>query len=378
VNGDQTIDQAKQAHVINVRLANTARALLYQYVEPEDKVSVGLVSPQSLTVEGNDHARRLVFSVECYVYPQQGRALRIQGELTSDGWVPRGPLPPVGRMCAELVPTHNDDSEAELAYIFTLLKAPETVDIRLPWKRFLTPGDPDQPPVSDATDTFETALQQSLGRWLATRFRADTPEAAVKLACEGSLGQFGPVESRVLPRTGQADLAVDVTLLSKVSGQSEQDSGSGMPALSLALYGERFGYWLLHRHLEQPLKSAGKEAGSVPVRVTDQVIIADSAESLIEQAGLTDPEKRVFQLAGILPPATLWPASGSSHDEALAHSDVDGAECAISTAISLATVPDRPRRHLQSIVTMVQKGTLDPTDVDLLWRTARQLARAKR
>jgi hypothetical protein len=123
VNGDQTIDQAKQAHVINVRLANTARALLYQYVEPEDKVSVGLVSPQSLTVEGNDHARRLVFSVECYVYPQQGRALRIQGELTSDGWVPRGPLPPVGRMCAELVPTHNDDSEAELAYIFTLLKA---------------------------------------------------------------------------------------------------------------------------------------------------------------------------------------------------------------------------------------------------------------
>ena len=373
MNGDQTIFQVNQVPIVDVRIADTARALLYQYIDPVEKVSMGSVSPQSLTVEGNDHARRLVLSVEGYVYPQQGKALRLQGELTSDAWAPRGPLPPVGRMCADLVPTHNNDSEAELAYTFTLLKTPESVDIRLPWMRFLAPGDPDQPPVSDATDTFETALQQSLGRWLATRFRADTPEAAVKLACEGSLGQFGPVESRILPRTGLADLAVDVTLLSQVSGQSGQESGGNIPSLGLALYGERFGHWVLHRHLEQPLKSAAKEV--VPVRVTDQVIIADSVESLIEQAGLADPEKRVFQLAGILPPVTLWSAPCDLYDELAEQSD---AGSAVSTAISLAAVPERPRRHLQSIVAMVQKGALDPTDVDLLWRTARQLARAKR
>jgi hypothetical protein len=194
----------------------------------------------------------------------------------------------------------------------------------------------------------------------------DTVGGALRCAESGPAGVFGTVESRVLERTGQADLAFDGTLLAEASDAKEQ---GGDPTCLLALYGERHGAWVLHRRRLQPRKVRRPNDPALPPLYSCEVLVADNAEDLVALAGLGTAEKRLFQKADILPHETL---AGYHAEKAR-----KGAE-APPQAVDLGKVAARPRLQLLAIVALVREGKLNPVDLDLLLRLARQLSKPRR
>ncbi|TQE92852.1 MAG: hypothetical protein FKY71_18920 [Spiribacter salinus] len=354
---------------------------------------IGPIAPVKLQVAGHAQARQLLIDIELIVFgvspalsDDSGSyrpAWRLQGQLASTAWIPSSSWPPVSQPDETIEAAITDVAEAsavDLAYQLTLTQPPIQIKEDTAWLKYLPPGparEADHGNIVDGT-TLTDKLCDALNDWLTETFPVSTVEATGETACHGSVGHFGPVEPYVLERSGQADLAVDATLL----GRADDSPNTGSePTTQLFLYGERFGTWVLHRQRTQILKPPHKDAPA-PKQVTSEVVIAPTADALIQQCDLTPTEKRLFEQVGILPPATLWPAQGiATPQEATPDINTvitsDGTASAPSTALDLSGVPDRPRKHLQAITQLAEQGKLDATDTDLLLKTARQLSKAK-
>ena len=359
-----------KARAIRVTLEAPADSMLVS--GGDRQVSVGPVMPVALSVEGNDRAKRLLIEVDCFVLAADGSASRLRGELVSEAWAAQGGMPPVTLSAEDLAPEVEGRADTPLAFTFVVASPPRAMGGDPHWLRFLSPG-PETTTLADDGPSavaggemafVEEALPGALANWLRD-FPAATVGEAVSSAVDGPVGHFGPVESRVLRRTGQANLAVDVTLLGKADNADEMD---GAATRGLSLYGERFGQWLLHRWQLQPVRSGSKKAPSQ--RVTHDVVVAPSAERLVEQAGLDDLEKGLFERVGILPPVPLWLDAAEGNE-------TDGDSVA-ATVVDLSGLADRPRRHLQALISLARQGKLDGSDTDFLLRAGRHLARHKR
>ena len=351
---------------------------------------IGPIAPVTLRVVGHTHARQLIIDVELMLFgdgtasPNGGHppAWRLRGQLVSSAWVPQHTVPPVGQQDEAIDASITDvttASAAEVTYTVTLTQPPLQIKGDTAWLKYLPPSTAGEAEQGETANdiTLTDKLCHAFSDWLTETLPVSTVEAACETACHGPVGHFGAVEPYVLERSGQADLAVDATLL----GRADDSPNTGSePTTQLFLYGERFGTWLLHRQRTQILKPPHKDAPA-PKQVTSEVVIAPTADALIQQCDLTPTEKRLFQQVGILPPATLWPAQDIvTPQEATPDNTVittDGTASAPSTALDLSGVPDRPRKHLQAITQLAEQGKLDATDTDLLLKTARQLSKAK-
>lgn len=333
---------------------------------------------KQLQREGNASASRLLLWVAVYLHdPAAGQRAQLDLTLASSRWRPSHLLPPFG---AE--PSFSDEeraaavaaSSAPLCFTLTGIRPRPASDSRATWLHYLdTPGGWRHTVHSDQPLTNQ--LAGILNAWLRDVLALDTAAGAQEALLEGPVGHFGALESCVLERSGQADLAVEATLLGSADDGPEH---GGEASIFLDLYGERLGLWLLHRRTLQPSKVAKRE-GAVPRQWHCTVLIAATAEALVAQTELTPAEKRLFHGAGVLPHATLWPerSSVSAGDGPVQDQATGAAGSAATTALDLSAIADRPRRHLQAIAQLAQRGELDATDVDLLLKMSRQLAKAK-
>lgn len=353
-------------------LSDATLAVLRQAL-PGTMASVGPIAPVSLRIEGNAQARRVSLIVDMYLVADDTTAWRLRGQLLSEAWAPLGPLPPVGRCQAELAPTVMEGATAALSYTLAVHAPPLRTRGDQQWLKYLQPQTMLTTAEEATPDPLEEMIRRALQAWLTHSFPVATVGEAIEASRHGPIGHFGPVESRVLERSGQADLAVDATFLGEADDTAEQ---GGKATFTLTLYGERFGRWLLHRRTTRPVKNPPKNASVPPCLLVHEVVIAEGAEQLIDQAGLGAVEKRLFQRVNILPHATLWPDCDAQSSEASATES--SSATATTTELNLSGVPDRPRRHLQAIALLAQQGRLDATDVDLLLKTARQLSKIKR
>lgn len=363
-------------HCDLVKLELSSRHLLADALKPGcDSLAVGPISPLTLSIEGNEHARRLVLAFECYLYPTQRAAVRLKGRLISQSWAPLLPLPPVGRAVPDLKPElDGSHPEVELAFTLDLTPSSPTAVETYQWMKFLQPlhRDDDIEQASPALPPPE-ALTTALQHWLHRRFGLSTLSQAIDIARQGAFGQFGAVEPVVLPRSEQPDLQLDATLLGRTDNSHEVE-GAHLPVVSLALYGERYGRWVLHRRTLHPLKAIPKNIALS--RIRDEVIVTDSSDSLLQQVGLDDTAKRLFQLCGLLPHTTLWYDDPAMQTE-MSDEPAEGASAPVP-APNLSALPDKARRQLQAILSLAQTGTLDSSDIEILWRNARHLGRRKR
>jgi len=233
------------------------------------------------------------------------------------------------------------------------------------WQQYLTPGSSPAPAdlARAPADTLRQELLLVLERWLAHNLVVNTVAGARRCALSGSVGQHGPLQRKVLERSGQADLEVDVTAFGEVSDASER---GGSPGTILALYGERHGRWLLHRRVAQPQKVRRNEP-ELPQQFSCTVLIASDIDALIKLAGLNPLEKRLFQSAGFLPHATLPEPAAAEPSPADTPQTID-----------VSKVADRARAYLQAIAALAQTGKLNVGDMDLLLKLARHLVKAVR
>lgn len=358
--------------------------------ELDAAATIGPIAPVALKVSGHDRAPRLILQVELILIGEcsAGRdtstcpAWRLHATLASDCWAVERSLPPVGQPDDTLEVSESSTStgrDAALGYTVALSQPPMAIKGDSGWLQYLPQEMAHAPGASRKGDsaTLAERLADVLSTWLTESFPVTTVESACEAACHGPVGHFGPVEAYVLERSGQADLAVDATLLGH---SDDRDEAGGEPTTLLSLYGERFGTWLLHRQRIQYLKPPRKDA-PVPRQVTAEVVIAPTADALMAQCALTTAEKRLFQQAGILPHATLWPAQDNpvpeDREDETPGSRESGSTAPPSTALDLSRVPDRLRKHLQAITQLAEQGKLDATDTDLLLKTARQFSKAK-
>lgn len=340
---------------------------------------VGHIAPVRLSVEGNAALRRLRIGVDLYLIAEGDTLpVRLRGQLVSTSWAPLAALPPV----LQSIPGETPDSPAvatgPLTYRLSRLGAPVRVSGERSWLQYLYPASAlatSQEPASEPAPLVES-LRLALCEWLTHDFPVATVGEAIETAMQGPVGHFGPLDSRVLERSGQSDLAVEATWLGEADNTAEQ---GGRPTLGLTLYGERFGTWLLHRCSMQAVKARPKQEPAPSPLYHHEVLMAETSSALMEQAGLGPVEKRLFQQAGLLPHARLWQGVES---DASAEQGAEGSRQedppAGDTALDLSGVPDRPRRHLQAIATLAGQGKLGPVETDLLLKLARQLSRRGR
>ncbi|MCG6659761.1 hypothetical protein HOP52_18590 [Halomonas campisalis] len=333
---------------------------------------VGHIAAAKLSVEGNARLRRLRIGVELFLLAEGDAApCRLRGELVSASWSPLAPLPPVQQRLEGETPDLPAVASVPLPFTFAGLGAPVRVSGERSWLQYLHPIKAMVGAADSASEPMPLAesLQLALAEWLTHDFPVATLGEAIDTAMCGPVGHFGPLESRVLERSGQSDLAIEATWLGEVDNAAEQ---GGRATLALTLYGERFGAWVLHRRGMQPVKARPKqESGPAPV-FAHEVLVADTADALIEQAGLGPVEKRLFQQVGILPHARLW----QQVDEPEGGEPADEADPKSAMTLDLSALPDRGRRHLQAIAGLVRQGKLGPSDIDLLLKLARQLSRS--
>lgn len=338
---------------------------------------VGYISPASLTVEGNDRLRRLRIGVEFFLLAhEEATPCRLRGELVSSSWSPLAPLPPVQQHLAGEAPDLPDDVSCPLSYVLAGLGAPVRVNGDQSWLKYLHPIQAMAGSTEVACEPLPLAeaLPEALAEWLTNDFPVATLGAAIDTAMRGPVGHFGPLESHVLERSGQQDLAIEATWLGEVDNAVEQ---GGQASLSLTLFGERFGAWVLCRRSMQPVKARPKQEPAPPPLFTHEVLVAETGDALIEQAGLGPLEKRLFQQVGILPHARLWHEADDSEEVELADESraAEAGKLKPDTSLDLSAVPDRGRRHLQAIAALARQGKLAPSDTDLLLKLARQLSR---
>ncbi|CAM3443596.1 hypothetical protein [Halomonas lysinitropha] len=326
---------------------------------------VAHIAPVSLVVEGNARVCRLRLSMDLFLRNLgEASPFRFRGQLVSATWAPLAELPP--RQVSIDAQTPELPAEASLPLCFTLseLSRPIRVGGSQNWLRYLQPIKAMASPAEEASGAAPVAdaLHQSLSEWLTHDVCVATVGEAADSAMHGPVGAFGPLEARVLERSSQADLAIDATWLGEVDNAAEQ---AGEPTVRLVLYGERFGAWVLHRCSLQPAKARAKQT-TLPPSFAHEVLVAESSQQLIEQAGLGAVEKRLFQQVGILPHERLR----SSAEEPSSADERPG--------LDLSGLADRSLRHLQVIASLAQQGKLAPADLDMLMKLARQLSRKAR
>ncbi len=329
---------------------------------------VAHIAPVSLVVEGNPRVRRLRLAVDLFLRstdPQcqdEASPFRLRGQLVSASWAPLAELPPCQVAIEEPSPELPAVASTLLGFTLTELTKPVRVSGALSWLQYLHPikamaSSTEDLPGASVAD----ALHRALLEWLSREACVATVGEAADTALNGPIGAFGPLEPRVLERTGQTDLAIDASWLGEADNAAEQ---AGEPTLKLVLYGERFGAWVLHRSSLQPAKARAKQASSAPFSFAHEVLVANTSEQLIEQAGLDAVEKRLFQQVGILSHERLWHSTEQEVSEQY-HLDLSG-------------LAARPLRNLQMIASLAQQGKLTPADLDLLTKLARQLSRKSR
>lgn len=325
---------------------------------PDEGWRIGDMALERLVVEGNEHARRLRLWVDVALSGgAPTRQVQLRLTVCSEAWAADSRLPPV-HVREIFEPEVAADASVPLGYWITgLTRVEPATATGAFWLKYLFkdadggPVDREEAPEGHWRDD----LPESLAVWLAETLRVGTVGGAISCAMSGPAGRFGVVSRRVLERTGQADLEVDVTPLGEADDRPETD-GDGTRYLSL--YGERHGSWLLHRRIaEQRKVRRANSASQVPLK-TD-VLVADSAESLVRLAGLGPVEKRLFREAGVLKNATLLE---------------ENPEAAAPHWIDLGSLPDRTRAGLSGIAALATRGKLGPADVDLLARIARYLS----
>ena len=319
---------------------------------------LGQLQPQRLVVEGDEQTRRLSLSLSIYLAgenPDQHVKLAVQ--MYSDPWTYQEPFPPV--TCHRPLPPLAS-SPGGLGFHVDTLTLHMSHD-GAGWLRYLT-----LPMAMRSRRSAHVPLDEqivgAIRQWLSDT-RIDTPAGANSYVLYGPIGYFGPVEPRLLERTGQTDLMVDATLLGEDCDNSCSDQ---QPSLTLTLYGERHGLWLLNRRTALPIKVRPKEPPPAVIPMQSEVIVAHDAAELIATVGLGPVEKRLFQGAELLQPERLWSA------EQVGEQVQEQAE--LSAMLDLGKLPPRSRRHLQSIATLALHGRLSNVDIDLLLRTAQHLS----
>lgn len=325
---------------------------------PDHGWRIGYMALERLAVEGDERARRLRLWVDVVLsggVPGQQAQLRLN--VCSDAWVPESRLPPI-HVREAFEPEVAANPSAPLGYrISGVTRVEAALTTGAFWLKCLlqdvdagTSG-----PLEAPVGHWREDLRESLARWLTQTLRVDTVGGAVSCAMSGPVGRFGAVSRKVLERSGQADLEVDVTVLGEADDTPET-GGDG--TRFLALYGERHGAWLLHRRVAEARKLRRADSGSQAALQSD-VLVADSAESLMRLAGFGAVEKRLFREAGILKNATLLE---------------EGSEAWAPHWIDLGSLPDRTRVALSSIVSLASRGKLGAADIDLIARVARYLS----
>ena len=133
------------------------------------------------------------------------------------------------------------------------------------WQQYLTPQrPPEESRPGGAGRPLADALLDAVGEYLAGTLEITSVDGALRFLEAGPAGSFGPVATRVLERSGRADLRIDATLLGEASDAEEQ---GGEATLRLALYGDRHGAWILHRLRLRPRKA---RRGAPPPAATDR------------------------------------------------------------------------------------------------------------
>jgi len=332
------------------------------------------LAAQHLRLHSDGQACRLQLRLTAYLQaPDTQRYAQIDLDLLSTPWLPTRTLPPPVVGNTPLPTPVEAAGHATLSYSLERA-APGSADngANGSWLRYLGTPHPDSS--ASAGLPLWQQLEPAVAHWLEHTGAVQTVAGAEAAAFEGPLGYFGPLEAHLLERTGQLDLTVDATLLA--SADDAHETG-GEPTTTLALYGERFGVWLLNRRSVKVLKAARRGAPAVQQWLSE-VVVAESVEALLAQTGLGTVEKRLFRQAGLLQAEPLWPSRQSETTAGSTEAADSAPAAAAATTLDLSAVPDRPRRYLQAIVALAQQGKLDATDMDLLLRTARQLARARR
>lgn len=329
---------------------------------------------QQLQTVIDAEACHLVLEVTLYLLDAPGNQhFQLDLQLTStpwqlDGWL-TSQAEPVGD--AQDASLTADSQPAALCYTLTQAQLrPEKRPHSTAWLHYMESSAAWRKAAA-AHHSVPAQLEALLPLWLDEELSIDTLAGAQQALSNGPVGYFGPLEACVLERSGQADLAIDATLLAETNDAPET---ADEPSLFLSLMGERFGLWLLYRRQVKMLKPARRDAPA-PAEWTCSVQIAESAAALIAQCALIPAEKRLFQQAGCLPHAMLRASTAPIFDP---DSDADASPSASpGTALDLSCLADRPRRHLQAIVQLAQQGKLDNGDIDLLFKTARQFSKSK-
>ncbi|MFP4263539.1 MAG: hypothetical protein ACLFRS_09290 [Halomonas sp.] len=324
---------------------------------------------QKLQREGDAQTCRLGLWVSVYLHErQEDQRAQLDLQLTSTPWQPPVELSAsVGDVPSDTGSAWSPELlQAEVYYSLGDLRLrPEGHPRAVGWLPFV-----EMPSAwrraADRQQTLSSQLEVALRVWLHDVLSLSTVAGIQEALLSGPVGHFGPLETCLLERSGQADLAVDATLLGSAD---DSDLCVGEATTFLDLYGERFGLWLLHRRTCKLLKPPRKDAPA-PRQWHCSVLVGHTAEALIAQTELTETEKHLFQSAGILPHATLWPSRPSAE-----RSGQDSTSRQ-STLLDLSHVPDRPRRHLQAIAQLAQQRRLDASDIELLLKMARQLGKA--
>ncbi|WP_162472919.1 hypothetical protein [Methylotuvimicrobium alcaliphilum] len=250
----------------------------------------------------------------------------------------------------------------------------------MPWLRLLHSAGKSQSPAcakltslpsGEASLPLADALRQTLLDWLYSQ-QLTYREGLVNWIATGPIGHFGSVETRVLERTGQADLQVDVTCLAQVRQANNPD----IPETCLTLYGERLGTWLLHRNQPKVTKVVNKESQQLLVNEHQEVLIADRLEDLIQQTGLGPLEKRLFKQAKLLPPERLWHTPSLETNQTPEHTCVKRQP--EEATLNLSGLDARSRSSLTQLFKWAQQGQLTYLNLDLLYKVARQLSKANR
>lgn len=271
-------DNAMPLNLDSTTLAVLAAALPDAGATPHWQV--GHIAPASLTVEGNKQARRLLLAVDVYlVSVEEALPVRLRGQLVSAAWAPLAPMPPV-QQPADIAPGVAPASTARLNVTLAAMSQPIRVSGERSWLQFLHPVK--AMATSDEEASASTPLVESLPRalteWLTHTFPMTTVGEAIDLSLHGPVGRFGPVEPRVLERSGQADIAVDATWQGEADNASQQ---GGQATTLLSLYGERHGTWLLHRRTAQPAGCRSAAAHRPPIRQGEPITLCSSCARVV-------------------------------------------------------------------------------------------------
>ena len=316
--------------------------------------------------EGGDGYRRLRIDADLLLQGDGGRR-RLGLALASAPWRQDDAWPPAAAPAAADAPPAGGPAAVLPFSVLELSLGAAGEEPAGHWQRFLQPGagleTPPAPRRAGAGRPIVEEVTTATARWLDETLAVATVAGALAYLEAGPVGYYGPIMSRLLVRSGQADLAVEATLLAEADAPAEGDAA---PAARLALYGDRHGALLLHRRRLTP--AGRKRSAGPPLEDYEaDVLAADSAETLMAEAGLGALEKRVFSAAGLLQPASL-------REHYLARAPAGEA----SATLDLSTLAARPRRALEGVAELALAGRLDATDLDLLLRTARRLARVVR